>query len=827
MGRTAFLTLFVVLSLAFHPEQAPNPRAEATRAGHQSSAPRDFIDQHCTACHNDRARTAGLTLSGIDVNDVRPNAEVWEKVLHKLRTGQMPPAGRPEPDRAASNAMMSWLSTSLDAAAAASPNPGRVGVHRLNRTEYANAIRDLLGLEVDGKALLLPDEADEGFDNVAASLALSPAHLERYLAAARDISRLAVGDETLGRVASSAMYRVPKLLEQDVRVSEGMPFGSRGGIAVRHNFPLDGEYVFKVRLRRQIYDYIIGMGHAQQLDLRIDGKRIKRFTVGGEGKGTPGPLTRNGEIVGDTEWELYMHAADAGLEMRTAVPAGPHLISVSFVDSPWEPEGVAQPLQVDFGRGSDEQYDGYAAVDALSIHGPYQPRGSGDTPTRRTVFVCTPKDAADEAPCAKKILSTLARRAYRRNVTADEIQTLLTFFEATRKQRGFEAGIQAAVERMLVSFNFLFRIEKDPSNAKPGTVYRLSDVDLASRLSFFLWSSIPDEELLTTATRGRLKDPAVLEQQVRRMLRDPRSKALVESFGNQWLGVRKASSVLPDPNIFPEFDENLRDAFLKETVLFLENQLRDDRSILDLLNADYSFLNERLAQHYGVPNVYGERFRKVTFTDGTRGGLLGQGSILMATSYPDRTTPVLRGVWILDLLGMPPPPPPPDIPDLEPKAADGRVISIREQMELHRQNPACASCHVRMDPLGFAMENFDAIGRWRTQADGIPVDASAVFADGTPLDGVRGLRTFLLKNRDNYVHAFVGRLLTYALGRHVDYRDQPSIRKIARDAAAPRLAGGSDARSGQAGDYRWSAIVLGIVNSAPFRSSEVPKFRGS
>jgi hypothetical protein len=822
MGRTGLPALFVVSSLVFLGPSLLSFQPPA------SSPQREFIEKHCTACHNDRPRTAGLTLSGIDVNDVRPNAELWEKVFHKLRTGQMPPAGRPQPDRAASNAMISWLSTSLDAAAAASPNPGRVGVHRLNRTEYANAIRDLLGLEVDARALLLPDEADEGFDNVAASLALSPAHLERYLAAARDISRLAVGDETLGRVASSAMYRVPKLLEQDVRVSEEMPFGSRGGIAVRHNFPLDGEYVFKVRLRRQIYDYIIGMGHAQQLDLRIDGKRIKRFTVGGEGKGTPGPLTWNGEIVGDTEWELYMHAADAGLEVRTGVPAGAHVISVSFVDSPWEPEGVAQPLQVDFGRGSDEQYDGYAAVDALSILGPYEAAGAGPTQTRRAIFICEPKDAADDAPCAKKILSTLARRAYRRPVTADEIQTLLEFFEAGRaadlkppqrtqnvrwgprqvratygNRTGFEAGIQSALERMLVSFNFLFRIEKDPSNAKPGTVYRLSDVDLASRLSFFLWSSIPDEELLTTATRGSLKDPAVLERQVRRMLRDPRSKALVESFGSQWLGVRKASSILPDPNIFPEFDENLRDAFLKETSLFLESQLRDDRSILDLLNADYSFLNERLAQHYGVPKVYGERFRKVTFTDGTRGGLLGQGSILMATSYPDRTTPVLRGVWILDLLGMPPPPPPPDIPDLEPKAADGRVISIREQMERHRQNPACSSCHVRMDPPGFAMENFDAIGRWRTQADGIPVDASAIFADGTPLDGIQGLRTFLLKHRDNYVHAFVGDLLTYALGRHVDYRDQPAIRKIARDAAA--------------GDYRWSSIVLGIVNSTSFQ----------
>jgi hypothetical protein len=710
--------------------------------------------------------------------------------------------------------MIARLSTALDAAAAAHPSPAPVSVHRLNRTEYGNAIRDLLALDVDARALLLPDEADDGFDNVAASLALSPSHLERYLSAARDISRLAVSDPTLAHAPASATYRVPKLLEQDVRISEDQPFGSRGGLAVRHYFPLDGEYTFKVRLRRQVYDYIVGMGHAQNLDLRIDGKRVKRLTVGGEAKGTPGPLTWNGEIVGDTEWELYMHAADAGLEVRTPVQAGRRVISVSFVGSLWEAEGIAQPLQVDFGRGSDEQYDGYAAVDALSIQGPYPPSAAGgatapsgqrpQTASRRAIFVCTPKRPADEAACARTIVSTLARRAYRRPVTGDEIQTLLAFYEAGRKDRGFEGGIQSAIERLLVSFNFLFRIESGQTTAPVGSVHPVSDIDLASRLSFFLWSSIPDEELLNLATRGRLSEPATLDQQVRRMLRDPRSRALVDSFASQWLGVRKAASALPDPNIFPEFDENLRAAFLKETGLFVESQLREDRSILDLVTADYSFVNERLAQHYGLSNVYGERFRKVTFTDGRRGGLLGQGSILLATSYPDRTTPVLRGVWILEnMLGMPPPPPPPGIPDLEPRDGEGRAISIREQMAAHRKNPACAVCHVRMDPLGFAMENFDAIGRWRTRSEGLPVDASAVFADGTPIDGVAGLRKFLVKHRDNYVHAFVGKLMTYALGRHVDYRDQPAIRAIAREAAA--------------GEYRWSSIVLGVVRSTPFR----------
>lgn len=806
MRRVAPLALLVVASLiCFAP--ISNARSSASPGTVQpradQSAHLQLIGTYCVTCHNDRARTGGLSLSGVDLSNPIRDGELWEKVLHKLRTGQMPPAGRPRPDPAALEATASWIATTLDLAGAASPDPGRVGVHRLNRTEYANAIRDLLALEVDVKALLLPDEADEGFDNVAASLALSPAHLERYLAAARAISRMAVGDPAFGDAPGSATYKVPRLLEQDVRVSEDQPFGSRGGLVVRHHFPLSGEYGFKVRLRRQVYDYIVGMGHAQDLDLRIDGRRVHRFTVGGAGQGMPGPLTWNGEIVGDTAWELYMHAADAGLEIRTAVEAGPHAVSVSFVHSPWEPEGVAQPLPVDFGRGSDEQYDGYAAVDALTIHGPYHAAGSGTTASRRAVFTCRPAIAVDERRCASQILSSLARRAYRRPVAEDDLRTLLTFFDRGRAEHGFERGIQLALERMLVSFNFLFRIEQQPAGVAPGGVYRVSDVDLASRLSFFLWSSIPDDELLTLAIDGRLREPAVLERQVRRMLRDPRATALVDSFASQWLGLRKAASWQPDPNVFPEFDENLREAFLRETRLFLADQLDADRGILDLLTADYSFLNQRLAEHYGVPGLTGERFRKVRFDDGTRGGLLGQGALLMVTSYPDRTAPVVRGFWVLEnLLGMPPPPPPPNVPDLEPKSPDGRLLSIREQMEIHRRNPACAVCHVRMDPLGFSLENFDAIGRWRTRSGGVPVDASAVFADGTPIDGVRGLRAFLVDREASYVDTFAGKLLTYALGRRVDHRDQPALRRIVRAAGA---------------NPRWSDIILGIVGSTPFQ----------
>jgi mono/diheme cytochrome c family protein len=766
-----------------------------------------FVQTHCVACHNDRAMNGGLSLSAATFASL-DNAAIWEKVLHKIRTGQMPPAPRPRPPAADAAAMTTWLQTTLDAAAASNPQPGRVGAHRLNRTEYANAIRDLLSLQVDPSTLLLPDESEDGFDNVAASLALSPAHLERYLAAARQISRIAVGDRSPDAAPSSHAYRVPRLQWQDERTNEDLPFGSRGGLAVRHHFARDGDYSFKVRLRRQIYDYIIGMRTPQQLELRLDGALVKRFTVGGGAKGTPGPLTWNGEIVGDTEYELYMHDADARLEVQTRVTAGVHQVSAAFVDSPWEPEGVTQPIQVDFGRGSDEYFDGYAAVDTVTIRGPYEAGGPGDTASRRAVFSCRPARAADEEPCARRIFETLARRAYRRPSTKQEIDTLLTFYRNGAKQGGFEEGIRGGLERMLVSFNFLFRIEA-PASAATGRLYRLSDFDLASRLSFFLWSSIPDEPLLTLAGRGRLGDPAVLDQQVKRMLADPKSRALVDNFAGQWLMLRKAASHQPDLIFNPDFDENLRDAFVKEAQLFVDSQLRADRSILELVTADYSFLNERLARHYGVPNVYGERFRRVTFGDGIRGGVLGLGGLLMVTSYPDRTAPVSRGLWVLDnLLGMPPPPPPGDVPDLQEQGADGRKRSIREQMETHRRNPACAACHVRMDPLGFALEQFDPIGKWRTTNAAMAIDPVAAFPDGTRIDGVRGVRALVAARRDLFVETFTAKMMTYALGRLVDYRDQPAIRRIAREAASQ--------------DHRWSSIIGGIVRSAPFRLTVSP-----
>jgi mono/diheme cytochrome c family protein len=811
-SRTSWPTLALVCTLALTGAvargaaigQAVPPPADPAGTAPGTGSARAFLDQHCIGCHNDRARAAGLSLAAADPAHPAADAELWEGVLHKLTTGQMPPAGRPRPAAADLQAFVGALEARLDAAAASHPRPGRVGLHRLNRAEYANAVRDLLALDVDARTLLLPDEADEGFDNVAASLALSPAHLERYLAAAREISRLAVGDPALGAAPGTTTYRVARLLEQDVRVSDDTPFGARGGTAVRHTFPLDGTYAFKVRLRRQVYDYIIGMGHAQPLEVRLDGRLVKRFTVGGQAAGMPGPLTWNGEIVGETPYELYMHAADEGLEVRVPVTAGPHTVAVSFVAGAWEPDGIPQPLLGDFGRGADEQFDGVAAVDALVVQGPFDPTGPGDTPSRRAVFSCRPAGAADERACATRVLRQLARRAYRRPVGDDDLRPLLEFYDAAATARGFEGGVQAALERLLVSFNFLFRIERDPPGVAPGTAYRLGDHDLASRLSFFLWSSIPDETLLDLADRGQLAKPDVLDAQVRRMLRDPRASALVSNFAFQWLGIRKVESALPDVNLFPEFDENLRRAFLQETALFVEGQLREDRSVVDLVGADYTVVNARLAEHYGLRGVQGERFRTVTFADGTRGGLLGQGGILMLTSYPDRTTPVLRGSWVLEnLLGMPPPPPPPNVPALEPTAPDGRPMSMREQMETHRQNPACSVCHVRMDPLGFALEHYDAIGRFRTRAYGAPIDASATFADGTPIDGAPGLRRFVLQHRDNYVRTVAAKLLTYALGRRVEAQDQPVVRAIVREAAT--------------GGHRWSAIILAIVKSTPFQ----------
>jgi mono/diheme cytochrome c family protein len=770
---------------------------------------RAVIDKYCVACHNEGLKTADIVLDKPDIDRAGTNAELWEKVLRKLRAREMPPPGRPRPDSATYTALSGLIEKRLDDASSAHPNPGRVAVHRLNRTEYTNAIRDLLALQIDGRALLSADDADqEGFDNVASVLSVSPALLEGYLSAARTISRLAVGDPTINPVAD--VFKVPTALVQDDRTSEDLPFGSQGGTSIRYHFPLDGEYQVKVLLRRQLYLYIIGMGEPHQIDIRLDGVLIKRFEVGGKAGGMTMPETFAGNTQGDPAFEEYMHTADAGLEARFPVKAGTHDVGVSFVRRFWEPEGVLQPPQRGFARTTNELYHGSPAVDTVTIAGPYQTSGmTDDSPSRRRIFVCRPKNAASEEPCARKILSTLATRAYRRPPTRQDVQTLLDFYKAGRANATFDAGVQRGLERVLVSPSFLFRIERHPANAGAGSVYRLNDLDLASRLSFFLWSSIPDDELLNTAIAGKLRQPAVLQQQVRRMLADRRSRALVDNFVDQWLQMSKLTGLVPDVDAFPDFDENLRDAMHQETQEFVSNQLREDHSVMELVTANYSYLNERLARHYGIPNIYGNHFRKVTFGEGPRGGLLGQASVLTVTSYPNRTSVVLRGKWLLaNMLGAPPPPPPADVASLKDPGQDGQPHSLRDRMELHRNSAACAGCHQRMDPLGFSLENFDALGKWRTAADGETVDASASLPDGTTFEGIAGLRDLLVKHKDDYVRTVAEKLMAYGIGRGVEYYDLPAIRKIARESAVH--------------DYRWSSLVLGVVRSAPFSMGIVP-----
>ena len=765
------------------------------------------FDRYCVTCHNDRLRTAGLALDTLSVEQVGEHAATWERVVRKLRARAMPPAGRPRPDRATYEAVATVLETALDRAAADNPNPGRTATHRLNRTEYANAIRDLLGLEVDGRALLPPDDADLGFDNMADILSMSPARLERYLSTARKIARLALGDPAA--VPTTETYVVPKLRFQDQRMSEDLPFGSRGGIAIRHHFPLDAEYDIRIRLRRQLYGYIRGLQTPQQIEVRIDGRRVAAFTVGGA-PGTPPPQTYTGTVLGDRAWEEYTLHTDDALALRVPVAAGPRLIGVAFVQERTERDGVLQPRATAKTLAIAERWSSpseapEAAVEQVGISGPFNATGPGETPSRRRILVCKPARAADEEACAQEVLSTLARRAYRRPLTPPDVDALLALYAAGRREGGFEAGIRRGLEGILVDPEFLFRIERDPVGAAAAEAHPISALELASRLSFFLWSSIPDDELLEVAARGRLREPAVLERQVRRMLADSRAQALVDGFAAQWLGLRRLRSVIPAPDLFPEFDDNLREAFERETKLFVGSQLRADRSVLDLLRADYTFVNERLARHYGIPNVYGSRFRQVTFDDGGRGGLLGQGSILTVTSYPTRTSPVLRGNWLLEhILGAPPPPPPPDVPALPDRGAGGRPASVRERLERHRENPVCASCHARMDPLGFALEHFDAIGQWRaTGAAGAAIDAAGVFPDGTAFHGLAGLKTILLSDREQFVRTVAEKLTTYALGRGVQHDDMPAVRRIVRESAPH--------------DYRWSSIVLGIARSMPFQ----------
>ena len=779
----------------------------ADTASPTSISARAVVNQYCVGCHNGQLKTAGVELDTLDLERVGDQAEVLEKVASKFRTREMPPPGRPRPDLAVFEAVTRELEAALDAAAVR-PQPGRIPVHRLSRAEYTAAIRDLLGIEIDGRALLPADDsAQEGFENVASVLSVSQALLENYLSAARKISRLAVGDPTINPGIDTFKYS-KTLFQDEWRMSQDLPFGSQGGVAIPYYFPVDAEYTVKVLLRRQEYDYIMGLGEPQQLDIRLDQVLLERFDVGGEAKGMTMPQSFAGNTQGDPEFEEYMHTADAYLEVRVPVTAGQHTVGVSFVRRARETEGVLQPPITGFGRSTNELYHGYPAVEFVYIGGPFGSADSGDSPGRRKVFTCTPEDADAEEPCARRILTALATRAYRRPVTNAETQTLLSFFREGRAGNNFDAGIQRGLERILAAPSFLFRVHREPADLAEGSVYPLSDLDVASRISFFLWSSIPDDELLDVAIQGDLHDPAVLERQVLRMLRDPRAEALVTNFGHRWLELNKIAGIAPDALAYPEFDENLREAMVRETHLFMVSQLRADRSVTELLTADYSFLNERLATHYGIPDVYGNHFRRVTFKDAVRGGLLGQASVLSVTSYPTRTSVVIRGRWLLaNILGTPPPPPPANVPALEEAGANGQPRSLRERMELHRANPVCASCHQRMDPLGFALENFDALGGWRAEAYGVPVDASASLPDGTHFEGVTGLRTLLEGREEDFLRTVTGKLLGYAMGRGLEYTDLPAVRQIVRDAAP--------------NEFRWSSIVLGIVRSAPFRMGVV------
>ena len=717
------------------------------------SQPQAVLTQYCVTCHNQTAKTGGLAIDALDLANVGKNAETWEKVVRKIRSGMMPPSGSRRPERAVLDSFATELEARLDRAGLANPNPGAPGLHRLNRTEYANAIRDLLDLEVDVTTLLPSDDSNDGFDNIGDALSVSPTLIQGYVAAAMKISRLAVGDRTA--VPNQTSYPAPNGLSQEQHF-EGLPLGTRGGMIVKHTFPLDGEYQIT--------------------------------TGGGRGGGGGADMTIDGQPV---------QVARGG---RIQVKAGPHTIAVAVVD----------------GRragGVDEQYSDYrvnskfavgGGVGGITITGPYDPNGTGDTPSRRRILVCTPQNASEETACARKIVSNLARRAFRRNLVDDaEVDGLMSFYERGRKEGDFESGIQQAVARILVAPRFVFRMEDEPAGLRNGASYRVDDASLASRLSFFLWSSVPDDELLDLAAKGRLKEPAVLEQQTRRMLKDPKSRALIDNFAGQWLYLRDLASATP---VTKEFDENLRRAFRRETELLFDSIVREDRSVLTMLDADYTFVNERLARHYGIAGIRGDYFRRISLDQASpRRGLLGQGSFLTVSSIATRTSPVMRGKWILqNLLGAPPPEPPAGVEvnlEADPKAR--KPTTLRERLELHRTQPVCASCHKIMDPIGFSLENFDLIGKWRDNDSGVPIDSSGVLVDGTPVRSVSDLRKALLSRSDAFVTTTMERLMTYALGRSVEYTDMPSLRAIVRDSGK--------------NDYRFSTMIVGVVKSPAFQ----------
>ncbi len=789
MKKSLHLAGLIVMAAAVSGAVRAHAQSQIAASTTATSTQRAFLDRYCVGCHNQTAKTAGLMLDQMDLAHIGPNAEVWEKVVRKLRAGMMPPSGARRPDKATIDTFATSLERELDRYAIANVNPGAPTLHRLNRTEYANVIRDLLSLEIDANALLPADDSSYGFDNIASALGMSPALMERYLSASAKISRLAVGDVTT--VPSEKIYPAPVDLTQTYHV-EGLPFGTRGGMLIRHTFPVDGDYTIATKLSQSGLQ-AANIANAEQLEVSVNGQRIKLFDLQG-----PPPDAEAGS------------SSAPSFQVRIPVKAGLQLIGVTFVAKNYAPaEDTLQPYFRSIMPGN--VWTTVPHVGSVTVKGPYETKGVGDTPSRRQIFVCYPENPQREAACAREIISKLSRRAFRRPVTDQDMEALMVFYQQGRESGNFDEGIKAALQRILVSPDFIFRFEREP--VKPGEIYRISDVELASRLSFFLWSTAPDDELMNQATLGKLKDPAILEKQVRRMLADPRSMELVNNFAGQWLFLRNLQSLIPATEDFPDYDDNLRQAFRRETELLFNSIVHEDRNVVDLLTADYTFLNERLAKHYGIEGVYGSQFRRVSLgADSPRRGLLGQGSILTVTSLATRTSPVLRGKWILEnILGTPPPEPPPNVPPLKengPKPNDKstEVIeypSVRQRMEEHRTNPVCASCHKMMDPIGFALENFDAVGQWRTRDGRNPVDAAGQLVDGTKINGPVDLRQALLGYSDQFVRTATEKLMTYGLGRGVEYYDMPAVRSIVRQAA----------RS----NYRFSSLIVGIVESTPFQ----------
>jgi cytochrome c551/c552 len=747
-------------------------------------APKALLDQYCVTCHNERTKTAGLMLDKMDPANVSANTEAWEKVVRKLRAGMMPPQGMPRPDAATYESLTATLETELDRAATVKPKLGSPEVHRLNRTEYANAIRDVLGLNIDPAAYLPADDSSYGFDNVVSGLQVSPALVEGYVSAAAKLSRIALGHET---APARKVYHVREDYSQEDHI-DGLSFGTRGGMLIHHYFPADGEYSISwVPVRTTVGSLYGGDSEDEQVELTIDGERIKLFRIG-----TDVPIATNRDRN----------------EARITVKSGEHTLGLAFIATTYIPK-------VDLNRHyrrsilDDNLIEGFTftpQISSVTVEGPTNAVRPKDTASRAKILICAPS-SRDELACAEKILTGLARKAYRRPLTAADTKTLLGFYQMGRNGHDFEDGIQSGLQFILAHPEFVFRTERAPANIKAGEAYSITDLELASRLSFFLWSSGPDDELVNLAAQGKLKDSAVLEKQVRRMLADRRSEELVKNFAGQWLQLRTMQSSTPEGVIYPDFDDNLRQAMRTETEMFFESILREDRSVLDLLTANYTFVNERLAAHYGIPNIYGTQFRRVTLEGNlaVRRGLLGKGAIQLVTSISDRTSPVERGKWVLmNILGTIPPEPPPNVPSLKPNGE--RLIAeqtMRQRMEEHRANPACASCHKMMDPIGFSLENFDGIGKWRTSEAGQPLDASGQLVDGTKIDGVASLREALLRYSPQFVRTVTEKLLTYGLGRGVEYDDMPTVRAIVREAAKK--------------DYRFSALVLEIVKSPPFQ----------